>query len=147
MDLHLAGCFGREHDAAFATRRVDGDARALARRRDHREVQQGHIEHRARRHVFERDASLAREVDCEERAQELCVGCSPAELTGDDRDLHPGCERPVVVTFRAELEPACTTHSVGKSRLTGLIIEIVDRLGTEIVHQGSRRSPQLLLLR
>ena len=147
VDHHLSGCFGREHDAASATRRVDGDAFALARRRDHREVQQRHIEHRARRHVFERDASLAREVDREERAQERRVRGAPAELAGHDRDLHPGGERAVVVTFRAELEPACTTHRVGKSRLTDLVVEVVDRLGTEIVHQGSRRSPQLQLLR
>ncbi len=147
MDHHLSGCFGREHDAASAIGGVDGDALALARRRDHREVEQRHIEHRARGHVFERDASLARQVDREERAQERRVRGTPAELAGHDGDFHPGRERSVVVTFRAELEPARTTHRIGESRLTDLVVEVVDRLGTEIVHQGSRRSPQLQLLR
>ena len=147
MDPHLPGRFRREHDAAFGTGGVDRHAVGLARRRDDREVEQRGIEHRARRRVLELDAGLAREVDREERAEERRVRRASAELTGHDRDLDARRERAVVVTRGAELEPARTTHRLGEPLAAAVVVEVVDRLRTEVGDQGAGTPTQLQLLR
>ena len=80
-----------------------------------------------------RRARQSPEIRRHRRAEEGCVGEPPAQLLGDDCDLHPRRPRAPVVGGRTQLEPARRLHGGVQLRGALGIVELGDGLGAKAI--------------
>ena len=144
---HVAPVFGQQNQGRRGAPGVDGHGAGgnaavggHGRTGERSDEGDGFVGHRCR------CTGQPPELGRQRRAEEGCIGQSPAELLGDDRDLHPGGERRASIDRYPKLAPARGGNG-GVEPVGPLgVVELADGAGSEPVDDlGSRVAQRSLL--